>query len=47
MTTKKPPRPRSRTQKRYAKKMARPISDVGGGQGGMLTTFGSAGSFWG
>lgn len=43
----------SRTQKRYLSKreaersQARPISVVGGGQGGFLSSMGGAGSFYG
>jgi hypothetical protein len=43
----------SRTQKRYLDKREvqnrtpHPISPVGGGQGGMMTPSGSAGSGWG
>lgn len=47
MATRKPPRPRSRTQRRYEKKMARPVSGIGGGQGGLLSPSGNAGSYWG
>jgi hypothetical protein len=52
MATAKNPRSRSRTQQRYArkqavKKSARPVSIVGGGQGGILSPSGNAGSFWG
>ena len=48
----KHPRSHSRTQQRLARKKAigrsaRPISMVGGGQGGLLTPSASAGSFWG
>lgn len=39
---------RSRAQKRYDKKRApRPVGMVGGGQGGILSPSGNAGSFWG
>lgn len=50
MSTRKPYR--SRTQQRYARKRAvqrsmRPISNVGGGQGGLMSPSGNAGSAWG
>lgn len=46
------PRSRSRAQQRAARgqavaKAARPVSMVGGGQGGLLSPSGNAGSFWG
>lgn len=45
-------KPRTRTLRRYsakrqAQEQARPISPVGGGQGGLMTPSGNAGSAWG
>lgn len=52
MANKKTVRSRSRTQQRYARKKAvetsaRPISNIGGGQGGLLSPSATAGGFWG